>query len=57
MLTDYMVTCPYPGCRWFGSLFPQGNREAWKPAEVTALHSGLGEAFTRLARAETARVG
>jgi hypothetical protein len=35
MLTDYLVTCPYPDCHWFGSLFPQGNPEAWKPALPT----------------------
>jgi len=37
--------------------FVRADRAAWKPGDVAALHSGLGEAFTRLARAETARVG
>jgi hypothetical protein len=32
MLTDYMVRCPHPGCRWSGSLLPSGNREAWRSA-------------------------
>ena len=35
MLTDYMVTCPYPGCRWSGSLLPSRNREAWRAAIPT----------------------
>jgi hypothetical protein len=35
MLTDYMVRCPYPGCRWSGSLLPKGNREAWRAATPT----------------------
>src|SRR5205814_584414 len=32
MLTDYLVHCPHAGCNWHGSLFPKGNREAWRPA-------------------------
>lgn len=32
MLTDYLVKCPHSGCGWFGSLFPKGNREAWRAA-------------------------
>ncbi len=35
MLTDYMVTCPYPGCHWSGSLLPSRNREAWRAATPT----------------------
>jgi hypothetical protein len=27
-----MVTCPFPGCHWSGSLLPSGNREAWRYA-------------------------
>jgi hypothetical protein len=36
--------------------FVRGERAAWKPAQIAALHQGLGEAFTRLARAGSARV-
>jgi hypothetical protein len=32
MLTDYMVKCPHPDCRWTGSLLPSRNREAWLSA-------------------------
>lgn len=32
MLTDYLVRCPHPGCKWYGALFPNGNREAWRSA-------------------------
>ena len=32
MLTDYMVTCPRPGCHWSGSLLPAGSLEVWRPA-------------------------
>jgi hypothetical protein len=35
MLTDYMVTCPYAGCHWSGSLLPQTNQAAWLPAAPT----------------------
>jgi hypothetical protein len=35
MLTDYLVHCPHEGCNWRGSLFPKGNREAWRPATPT----------------------
>ncbi len=35
MLTDYMVTCPHPGCHWSGSLLPSRNREAWRAATPT----------------------
>jgi hypothetical protein len=35
MLTDYMVTCPYSGCHWSGSLLPSRNRDAWKAAAPT----------------------
>jgi hypothetical protein len=35
MLTDYMVSCPYPGCRWSGSLLPSRNRDAWLSATPT----------------------
>ena len=30
MLTSYVVTCPHPGCDWFGSLLPQGNTDSWR---------------------------
>ncbi len=30
MLTSYVVTCPHPGCDWFGSLLPQGDAESWR---------------------------
>ena len=36
--------------------FVRGERQAWKPAEIAALHEGLGAAFRRLARADSARV-
>jgi hypothetical protein len=29
MLTSYLVTCPHPGCRWFGSLLPEGDTGSW----------------------------
>jgi hypothetical protein len=35
MLTDYMVTCPHPGCHWSGSLLPSRNRDAWRSALPT----------------------
>jgi hypothetical protein len=35
MLTDYSVTCPSPGCRWSGCLFPSGDRQAWQGAIPT----------------------
>jgi hypothetical protein len=38
MLTDYMVTCPHPGCHWSGSLLPSRNREAWRAAAPTTHH-------------------
>lgn len=38
MLTDYMVTCPHPGCHWSGSLLPQRNRDAWNAAQPTTHH-------------------
>jgi hypothetical protein len=25
MITSYLVRCPYPECRWFGSLIPVGT--------------------------------
>jgi len=25
MLTSYLVSCPHPGCGWFGSLLPAQN--------------------------------
>ena len=37
--------------------FVRAEPTAWKPADVAALHGGLAEAFGRLARAETTRVG
>jgi hypothetical protein len=37
--------------------FVRNERSAWKPADVTALHTGLADAFVRLTRAEGARVG
>ena len=37
--------------------FVRADRAVWKPADVAALHTGLADAFTRLARAGTARVG
>jgi hypothetical protein len=37
--------------------FVRAERSAWKPADVAALHGGLGEAFQRLARAGATRVG
>ena len=36
--------------------FVRAERAAWKPADVAALHRGLGEAFERLARARAAGV-
>jgi len=30
VLTSYLVKCPHPGCRWFGSLLPRDHREAWR---------------------------
>jgi hypothetical protein len=38
VLTDYMVTCPYPNCRWSGSLLPSRNRDAWLSAAPTTHH-------------------
>ena len=42
MLTSYFVTCPYPGCNWFGSLLPCGSpellRESVVPAKVVTFH-------------------
>lgn len=35
MLTSYLVSCPYPGCTWFGSLLPHDNLEAWRGAAPT----------------------
>lgn len=35
MLTDYSVHCPHEDCGWRGCLFPQGNREDWRPALPT----------------------
>jgi hypothetical protein len=35
MLTDYLVHCPHTGCNWKGCLFPEGGREAWRPAAPT----------------------
>ena len=32
MLTDYVVTCPHPGCHWSGSLLPHQNLDAWRGA-------------------------
>ena len=32
MLTDYIVHCPHAGCGWSGPLFPQGDREDFRPA-------------------------
>ena len=29
MITSYMVTCPHPDCRWFGSLLPRDNLDSW----------------------------
>jgi hypothetical protein len=37
--------------------FVRADRAAWPPASVAALHTGLAEAFTRLARASATRVG
>jgi len=37
MMTSYMVHCPHPGCRWFGSLLPRNGLDAWtgpKPTRV-----------------------
>ena len=36
MLTDYMVTCPRPGCHWSGSLLPAGSLDVWRPAVPAA---------------------
>ena len=36
MLTDYMVTCPRPGCHWSGSLLPAGHLEDFRPAHPSA---------------------
>lgn len=35
MLTDYMVTCPYVGCHWSGSLLPTGDHQVWRNAIPT----------------------
>jgi len=35
MLTSYLVTCPHPGCHWFGSLLPHDHLEAWRSAIPT----------------------
>ncbi len=35
MVTDYMVTCPHPGCHWSGSLLPHQNLDAWRAATPT----------------------
>jgi hypothetical protein len=35
MLTDYLVHCPHAGCEWRGCLFPEGSRDAWRPAVPT----------------------
>jgi len=35
MLTDYAAHCPYEGCGYRGYLFPQGNRDDWRPATPT----------------------
>lgn len=32
MLTDYSVHCPHEDCGWRGCLFPEGNRDDWRPA-------------------------
>jgi hypothetical protein len=32
MLTSYLVSCPHEGCKWFGSLLPQSDTEAWHGA-------------------------
>ena len=37
--------------------FVRAERSEWSPADVAALHDGLGEAFRRLAQAGAARVG
>ncbi len=37
--------------------FVRSERPAWKPADVAALHGGLGEAFQRLSQAGATRVG
>ena len=37
--------------------FVRADRAAWPKAAVDALHTGLAEALTRLARASTTRVG
>jgi hypothetical protein len=29
MMTTYMVTCPHPDCRWFGSLLPREGLDSW----------------------------
>jgi hypothetical protein len=35
MLTDFMVSCPHPGCQWSGSLLPHRNHDAWRTAVPT----------------------
>ncbi len=35
MLTDYAVRCPSDECGWRGCLFPQGDRDSFKPAQPT----------------------
>jgi hypothetical protein len=32
MLTSYLVKCPNADCRWFGSLLPRQDLEAWRTA-------------------------
>src|SRR5438552_2097013 len=29
MMTSYLVTCPHPDCRWFGSLLPRDSVDSW----------------------------
>ena len=35
MLTDYSVHCPSDECGWRGCLFPQEDRDVFKPAQPT----------------------
>jgi hypothetical protein len=35
MMTSYMVTCPDPDCRWFGSLLPHADLDAWSGPKPT----------------------
>ena len=50
MLTSYLVKCPYPGCRWQGSLLPSHDTDSWRGSVPTVPIAkfecpGCGNAF------------